>query len=411
MTGLHVKPGGFLKLDPSNSIARRARVVMTPGPDGGQINYVDSELATINGAVDRGYSRVGEAQDFDGTTDFLSFPNNARHVPEEVGIFVVATWNGVFNNVFRPLVEKDFTSAAEPFYTYRCIHSRNVGDPKIQAQWNQGGTRRFFTNSTVSFTPTADVPFSFFLSIKDGDQQLWGGDLGNAVFQESSTHAGTIVNYNTELRVGSSQFVAGKHAGLEHLVVIVEGGFTPCEIRSLDKDPFQVFLRPELPVYFSNADAAVTAALTGTITATVDEDDITAGGKTIILTLTGDTFVTGASSEDGIAGGSDSDKTGANKWDALIKTALDNTDVVLSGGDTIATITLPAFGTYDTDEQEIITWTIPAASLTTSSSAIIATPTFTIDEVLAGRIMGSIAGQGGLAGMGGIAGAGGGLAG
>jgi len=133
------------------------------------------------------------------------------------------------------------------------------------------------------------------------------------------------------------------------------------------------------------AAAGATTALTGTMLAGgIDEDDITTGGKTIIITLTGDTFVTGTTSEDGIAGGSDSDKTGANKWDALIKGSLDNTDLVLSGGDTVATITMPAFPSYDTDETETITWTIPAASLTTSTSAIIATPTFTIAEAVSG---------------------------
>lgn len=130
--------------------------------------------------------------------------------------------------------------------------------------------------------------------------------------------------------------------------------------------------------------SAATAAVTGTATASITESDVVTGGKTVIITLTGDTFVTGAASEDGIAGGSDSDKTGANKWDALIKTDLDNTDVVLSGGDTVATITLPAYASYDTDEQEVITWTIPSASLTTSTSDIVATPTFTVDAVAVG---------------------------
>jgi len=109
--------------------------------------------------------------------------------------------------------------------------------------------------------------------------------------------------------------------------------------------------------------------ITGTSVPTQTEADIVTGGKTIILTLAGDTFVTGTSSEDGIAGGSDSDiaASGTN-WDSLIKTALDNTDVVLSVGDTVATITLPAFGTYDIPGTETITWTIPAASLTTGTS-------------------------------------------
>lgn len=39
--------------------------------------------------------------------------------------------------------------------------------------------------------------------------------------------------------------------------------------------------------------AAATAALTGTAADTIDEADIVTGGKTVILTLTGDTWVTG----------------------------------------------------------------------------------------------------------------------
>lgn len=126
-------------------------------------------------------------------------------------------------------------------------------------------------------------------------------------------------------------------------------------------------------------------SVTGTAVPTQTEADIVTGGKTIILTLSGDTFVTGTSSEDGIAGGSDSDiaASGTN-WDSLIKTALDNTDVALSVGDTVATITLPAFATYDIPATETITWTIPAASLTTSATPVIATPTHTVTAVVAG---------------------------
>lgn len=130
--------------------------------------------------------------------------------------------------------------------------------------------------------------------------------------------------------------------------------------------------------------AGITIALTGTATASITESDIVTGGKTVVLTLTGDTFVTGTTSEDGIAAGSDSDAAEANGWDAVVKTNLDNTDVVLSGGNTIATITLPAFATYDISALENITWTIPAASLTTSTSPIVATPTFSISPVTAG---------------------------
>lgn len=131
-----------------------------------------------------------------------------------------------------------------------------------------------------------------------------------------------------------------------------------------------------------------TVLATGTMVPTSTETNIVDGGRTVILTLTGDTFVTGTTSEDGIAAGSDSDiaASGTN-WNSLIKTTLDNTDVVIStttvANDT-ATITLPAFGTYDIPATETIDWEIPAASLTTSASPIIATPTFTITPDAAG---------------------------
>ena len=125
-----------------------------------------------------------------------------------------------------------------------------------------------------------------------------------------------------------------------------------------------------------DAGTAISAALTEDIT---DESDIVVGGNTITLTLTGDTFVTGAVSEDGIAAGSDSNvaPTGTS-WDSLIKGDLDNADVVLSVGDTVATITMPAYATYDITETETITWTIPAASLTLGGSPVVASPTFTV---------------------------------
>ncbi len=54
-------------------------------------------------------------------------------------------------------------------------------------------------------------------------------------------------------------------------------------------------------------DAISGITVTGTAVPTQTEADVVTGGKTIILTLTGDTFVTGASSLDGIAAGSLSD--------------------------------------------------------------------------------------------------------
>lgn len=145
------------------------------------------------------------------------------------------------------------------------------------------------------------------------------------------------------------------------------------------------YLIPSAGVFNEITASASGITVTGTAVPTQTELDIVTGGKTIILTLSGDTFVTGTTSEDAIAGGSDSDiaASGTN-WDSLIKTDLDNTNLVLSVGDTIATITLPAYASYDISSTETITWTIPSASLTTGTSDIIATPTHTITAVVSG---------------------------
>lgn len=150
-----------------------------------------------------------------------------------------------------------------------------------------------------------------------------------------------------------------------------------------------------LTPFLGSSTAAISCALTGTITDDT-ESDIVSGGSTIILTLTGDTFVTGTASENGIAAGSDSNvaATGTS-WDSLVKGDLDNADVVIStttvANDT-ATITMPAYATYDITETETITWTIPAASLTTSGSPVDASPTFNITHVAAGAIMNQLQG-------------------
>ena len=128
-----------------------------------------------------------------------------------------------------------------------------------------------------------------------------------------------------------------------------------------DETLFNIGIDPE-------ADGAViSAALTGTAVDGVLEEDIVGGDETIIITLTGDTFVDSASSEDGIAAGMD----GSASWNSEVTANTDNTDIVLSAGDTVATITLPTAASYAISADDTITITIPADSLTTSTEAIV----------------------------------------
>lgn len=128
------------------------------------------------------------------------------------------------------------------------------------------------------------------------------------------------------------------------------------------------------------------ATLSGTVTASITEADIVTGGKTIILTLTGDTWIAaGALSFDlvrqDIIDGLDSAQSELLGWDNVVK-ALQNVTGVVRTSDTVVTITLDAQATYDITATETITATVPASALT-GAVAIVATPTFTVAPVAA----------------------------
>lgn len=144
--------------------------------------------------------------------------------------------------------------------------------------------------------------------------------------------------------------------------------------------------QPLLPAAAQLAGGA-TAAISGTITSSTTETDIVNGGKTLIITLTGDTWIAaGALSfdlqRDEIIAGVDSAQSESTGWD-LVPKATQSLGGVVRTSDTVVTITWDAFATYNITAQETITVTIPSTAVT-GGVAIVATPTFTIDTVAAG---------------------------
>ncbi len=122
------------------------------------------------------------------------------------------------------------------------------------------------------------------------------------------------------------------------------------------------------------------AAVTGTVT-TATEADIVAGGKTIILTLTDDTWVAAGGTFDGqranIIAGLTSATSEALGWNNVVK-ALQGVAGVVRTSSTVVTITLDAQATYCIASNDgPITVTIPSTAVT-AAGAIVATPTFTI---------------------------------
>jgi hypothetical protein len=380
------------------------------------------------------------SRSFNGTNQYL------RHSADIVGSFplTIACWFDSNNITANQTIIGLYNSANANRYIRLFAGGANSGDP-LTMQINDGtvtndeaggysanvwqhacgtidssnieafldGVSDGSTSNTRSYPSGID---RITLGVRDSGSQIqfFNGELGEAgVWNVVLTQAeiDSLATGVSPLLIRPSSLIAyWPLIGRTSPEIDIVGGFDQT-VTGATQAAHPRVIQPSAQIIQFPTAAGISSTLTGTITATIDESDLVTGGNTVVLTLTGDTFVTGTTSEDGIAAGSDSDKTGANKWDALIKTDLDNTDVVLSVGDTVATITLPAYASYDTDEQETITWTIPAASLTTSASPIVASPTFTVDEVVSGRIMSSLANRGGLAGFGGIAGQGGGLAG
>ena len=128
------------------------------------------------------------------------------------------------------------------------------------------------------------------------------------------------------------------------------------------------------------------AAITGTATANIAEADVVAGGKTIIITLTSDTWVAAGAAFDGqrqnIINGLDSAQAEATGWDAEVK-AKEVVGAVVRTSATVATVTLTAQAGYNITAQETITVTVPATAVT-GAQAIIASPTFTVALVASG---------------------------
>lgn len=154
------------------------------------------------------------------------------------------------------------------------------------------------------------------------------------------------------------------------------------DLREATLNPYGYLLAPQTRrIWVLVSAAGASATLTGTAT-TATEADIVAGGKTIILTLTGDTFVASGATFDAqranIIAGLDSAQSELLGWDNVVK-ALQGVSGVVRTSDTVCTITLDAQATYSITADETITATIPASALS-GGVAVVAAPTFQVTE-------------------------------
>lgn len=123
-----------------------------------------------------------------------------------------------------------------------------------------------------------------------------------------------------------------------------------------------------------------TASISGTVEPSASEAEVVSGGQTIIITLANTTWVASGGTFDAIRqdiiDGLVSAQSEGTGWNAVVQ-AGQTVSGVARTSDTVVTITLDAFGTYDITANETITVTVPASAVV-SAGAIVAAPTFQV---------------------------------
>jgi len=138
---------------------------------------------------------------------------------------------------------------------------------------------------------------------------------------------------------------------------------------------------------------AISAAITGTIAPSSTEAQIISGGRTIIITLTADTWLASGGAFDGIRqdiiDGLDSAQSELTGWNAEVRDKQLVAGVVRTSP-TVVTITLDAQAAYDITAPELITVTVPASALVASGSPVVATPNFAITQIPVAIVTGTV---------------------
>ena len=213
------------------------------------------------------------------------------------------------------------------------------------------------TNGTITLNGTTGLDFT------DGD--------GTA--DAAMTFTGTLSEINTSLN-GLSFDPTTDFTGTASLRIQTnDQGFTGSGGNQTDDDTVDITVA-----------TAATAAVSGTITPSTAETAIVTGGKTIIIDLTDDTWVPDDGSFndlvrqeiiDGITSAM-SESTGWNN-EVRDKQSATSTEVVRTS-DTRVTITLDAQAVYAITAAEVITVTVPAEALVTSTQAVVGAPVIVV---------------------------------
>jgi len=241
----------------------------------------------------------------------------------------------------------------------------------VDADYAQLGTVDQATDLNVASVTADSSTYNLFTLNSTG--------LGN-ISKTSITKFGMRLAFDAD---NSSPTWGSNHDAKTHVA-------TAEEVLSGDK-------RPRLVVTHT----APSAAITGTVGDGATEQEVRDGAGTIIITLTGDTWVAAGGTfnaqRQAIINGLDAAESETAGWNAQVRDQIGVSSVVRTSS-TVATITLTAseVASYLVANNEIITMTVPNAALVTSGSDITATPTFTITAALESAVItGTLGGSGG----------------
>jgi hypothetical protein len=248
------------------------------------------------------------------------------------------------------------TLSSDPSTVYAVVLSKASGEPLSGVLYKNG----IFSGSS-STTETNDIAYAVGRNNSLGTNGSW-----------------TVEDNNQQTGVYSHAFLPRTSTLGQQL--------------ELGGNPYQI-LKPDTAQIYNFPSAAVTSVTTGTAVPTQTEAEVVTGGKTIILTLTGDTWVAAGTGPIGstadtqaIIDGLTAAATPTNGWNNEVRDK-EVTTAVVRTSNTVCTITLTAAAAYDVAATETITATIPAAALVTSASPVVSSPTFTVTAVVAAGLL------------------------
>lgn len=322
----------------------------------------------------------GDAISCNGTSGYVDLKTNSRlnQLPKLSYVSLINPTNAGESNLGTIITKTTSSSSAVPKRLRLGFQSTSESDLTLTMEGgatdllaaSAGG---IFHNKNNLVVATWDGTDEFGVRLYSNGKEL----VVDATASPASIVNDSAHNYYSG---GAGTTGSGTFNGKIYLIYIYNKVLSPSEIQQLYIDPY-CFIKQRSTLKVTSA----SCALTGTITNDT-EADIVSGGSTIILTLTGDTFVATVGEDNAITtaliAGIDSAQSEATGWDAVVKAGLVYTNVVRTSA-TIVTITLPAFATYNITATETITATVPATALT-GAEALVASPTFNVTAVTVG---------------------------